>query len=543
MPQTTMILKHGRIYTMDGRVEEAVAIAGDRIVKVGSNEEIEAWQGPETRVVELQGRVVVPGFNDTHTHLVGYGNSLRYANLEGCRSCGEMCRRVSDFIVKSQIPEGEWVFGRGWDQNLFPDGGFPTKEALDRISDRHPILLIRTCGHVGVANTLALQAGNVTRDTYLPGGQFDRGADGAPNGVIREAALEWFKRQRSPESARRELEQAIIRGGTEMLRYGVTTVHTEDSYDLGYPGDFMDIYHTYQKLEREKRLPLRVYQKISLPTEKELDAFLAGPLRTGMGSDFYRIGPMKQWSDGTMGARTAGLKEPYSDMPGATGIYYYTDEELYENIKKAHCAGMQVCIHTIGDGALEQVLNAYERVLREFPKADHRHRLVHGQVGNLRLYQKIAELGLNINIQPVSTSTDMPILPSRLGERLKYCHAWRTLTDLGVNLNASSDIPVETPNVFRGIYGVVARRSPEHPELGVWNPQEKVTVMEALRFYTINGAYAAFEDDIKGSVTEGKLADLVILDRDPCAIGEEELLQVTVDATILGGEIVYQREA
>lgn len=539
-----MILKHGRIYTMDGRVEEAVAIAGDRIVKVGSNEEIEAWQGPETRVVELQGRVVVPGFNDTHTHLVGYGNSLRYANLEGCRSCGEMCRRVSDFIVKSQIPEGEWVFGRGWDQNLFPDGGFPTKEALDRISDRHPILLIRTCGHVGVANTLALQAGNVTRDTYLPGGQFDRGADGAPNGVIREAALEWFKRQRSPESARRELEQAIIRGGKEMLRYGVTTVHTEDSYDLGYPGDFMDIYNTYQKLEREKRPPLRVYQKISLPTEKEIDAFLEGPLRTGMGSDFYRIGPMKQWSDGTMGARTAGLKEPYSDLPGATGIYYYTDEELYRNIKKAHCAGMQVCIHTIGDGALEQVLNAYERVLKEFPKEDHRHRLVHGQVGNLRLYQKIAALGLNINIQPVSTSTDMPILPSRLGEeRLKYCHAWRTLTDLGVNLNGSSDIPVETPNVFRGIYGVVARRSPEHPELGVWNPQEKVTVMEALRFYTINGAYAAFEDGIKGSVTEGKLADLVILDRDPCAIEDEELLQVTVDATILGGEIVYQRNA
>lgn len=542
MPQTTMILKNARIYTMDGRIAEAAAITGDRIAKVGSNQEIKSWEGKLTQVIDLGGRTVVPGFNDSHTHLVGYGNSLRYANLENCLSCEEMCGRIRHFIRDRKIPEGEWVFGRGWNQNLFPGGIFPTKKDLDRVSDKHPILIIRTCGHVGIANTMALKDGNVTEETYLPGGQFDKGADGEPNGVIREAALEWFKKQRDPESARRELKQAIIRGGEEMLRYGITTVHTEDTYDLGYPGDFMDIYHAYQELASEKKLPLRIYQKISLPTGKDIDEFLSHcSLRTGMGHDFYRIGPVKQWADGTMGARTAGMKEPYSDAPGETGIYYYTDQELYDNIRKAHCAGMQVCIHTIGDGALEQVLNAYERVLRDFPRKNHRHRLVHGQVGNLELYKKIAKLGLNINIQPASTSTDIPIMESRLGSRAKYCHAWRTLTDLGVNLNASSDVPVETPNVFCGIYAIVTRKSLEHPELAPWNPHEKVTVMEALRFYTINSAYAAFEEHIKGSVTEGKLADLVILDRDPCAVDPEELPEVQVDATILGGKIVYLR--
>lgn len=541
MPQTTMILKNARVYTMDGRVAQAVAIAGDTIAKVGTNQEMEAYKGPDAMVYDLGGRVVVPGFNDTHTHLAGYGNALRYVNLENCQSCEEMCKRISDFIVEKQIPEGEWVFGRGWNQNLFPGGAFPTRKDLDEVSSRHPILIIRTCGHVGIANSMALEAGKVTRETYLPGGQFDKDEDGEPNGVIREAALEWFKKQRSTENARAELKQAIIRGGKEMLRYGVTTVHTEDTYDLGYSGAFMDIYETYQELIRENQLPVRIYQKISLPTKKEIEEFLSGNLRTGMGNDFYHIGPMKQWADGTMGARTAGMKEPYSDAPGTTGIYYYTDQELYENIKAAHCAGMQVCLHTIGDGALEQVLNAYERVLKEFPRKNHRHRLVHGQVGNRKLYEKIAELELNINIQPASTSTDIPIMISRLGERAEYCHAWRTLTDLGVNLNASSDIPVETPNVFHGIYAIVTRKCLGHPEIAPWNPQEKVTVMEALHFYTINGAYAAFEDERKGTITEGKLADLVVLDRDPCAVTPEELPEVQVDATILGGQIVYER--
>ena len=542
MPNTTLVLKNARIYTMDGRVARAVAVQGDRIVKVGDDREVEAYEGTETAVYDLQGRTVVPGFNDTHTHLVGYGNSLRAANLENLSTREALREKLDRYIRERKVPRGEWVFGRGWNQNLFSDGAFPTRRDLDAVSTEHPILIIRTCGHVGVANTLALERSGVTRETELPGGRFDKDADGEPNGVIREAALEWFKRQRRVDDPRGEIQSAILRGAQEMVRYGVTTVHTEDSYDLGYPGAFRDIYDAYQDLIRQGNLPIRIYQKIALPTERDVDAFLEQDLRTGRGNDFYRIGPMKQWADGTVGARTAGLEEPYSDERGNTGIYYYTDQELYDNIRKAHCSGMQVCIHTIGDGALKQVLRAYERVMEEYPRANCRHRLVHGQVGSLELYRKIAEPGLSISIQPASTSTDIPIMAARLGSRADYCHAWRTLTDLGVSLDASSDVPVETPNVFRGIYSIVTRKQLDAPGLPPWNPQEKVTVMEALRFYTINGAYAAFEEDVKGTVTEGKLADLVILDRDPCAVEPEELPQVQVDATLLGGRAVYVRE-
>lgn len=543
MPHISLVLKNARIYTMDGRIEEAVAVAGDLIVKVGSNKEIEKYIGENTKVLDLTGKTVVPGFNDTHTHLVAYGCAINSVDLENVSSREEVTERIRNFIKKKNIQKGQWVLGRGWNQNFFPDAKFPTKIDLDKASVDNPILIIRTCGHIGIANTMALENVGVTRNSFIAGGEFDKGLDGEPNGVIREASLEWFKRNKKSKQNSYEIKKAIVDGGNELLKYGITTIHTEDSYDLGYGGDFLDIYNAYQELIAEDKLPVRVYQKISLPTGEEVDEFLKGKLRTGMGNKYYHIGPMKQWADGTIGARTAGMREPYSDDKGNTGLYYYTSDELYKNIKKAHLAGMQICIHTIGDGALKMVLDAYEKVLTEFPKKDHRHRLVHCFVGTEELYEKIARLGLNINTQPTSTSTDIPMMRNRMGkEREKYCHAWRTLTDLGVKITASSDIPVETPNVFSGIYAIVTRKNLDDPSIAPWNPHEKVTPLEALRFYTINGAYSAFEDNIKGSVTEGKLADLVVLDRDPCAVEPEELKNVRVLNTILGGKIKYCTE-
>lgn len=543
MPHTSLILKNGKIYTMDGRIEQAVAMADDIILKVGSDKDMESYMGKDTEIIDLEGKTVVPGFNDTHTHLVGYGCAINAVDLENVSSREEVTERISKFIKDRKIPDGQWVLGRGWNQNFFPDKSFPTKVDLDNASCSHPILIIRTCGHIGIANTMALNNVGVTKETFIAGGEFDKGSDNEPNGVIREASLEWFKKNKKSKQDNSEIKRAIIDGGNELLKYGITTIHTEDSYDLGYGGDFSDIYNAYQELIAEDKLPIRIYQKISLPTGKEIDEFLKGDLRTGMGNKYYHIGPMKQWSDGTLGARTAGMRSPYSDDSGNTGLYYYTPDELYENIKKAHLAGMQVCIHTIGDGALEMVLDAYEKVLSQYPKKDHRHRLVHCFVGTKELYERIAALGLNINTQPTSTSTDIPMMRDRVGEeREKYCHAWRTLTDMGVTITASSDIPVETPNVFAGIYAIVTRKNLENPNIAPWNPHEKVTAMEALKFYTINGAYSAFEDNIKGTITEGKLADMVVLDKDPCAIDPEELKNVTVVKTILGGKVRFSNK-
>lgn len=539
--QATLALINGNIYTLDGRKCQAIAVEGDKIFKVGSNDEINSLIDSNTQVIDLEGKSVVPGFNDTHVHLVGYGSAINAVDLNGVESIDELIYRCRKFIEERNIPAGKWVYGRGWNQNLFVKDGkrFPTREDLDKISTENPILLIRVCGHIGLSNTKALENVGINSETYIAGGSFDKGEDGKPNGIIREASLEWYKKNINPKPEIEDIKESIISGAMELVRNGVTSIHTEDSYDLGYGGDFMDIYKAYNSLVEEKRLPLRVYQKISLPKKQDLLDFLKTGLRTGDGNDFYRIGPLKQWCDGTMGARTAAMLEDYSDDPGNRGILVYEEDELYENVYIAHKEGMQVCLHAIGDRALSTVLNVYERVLKELPKP-HRHRIVHCQVGNIELYKKLARIGAIINIQPLSTASDISMMNSRLGDkREKEAHNWRTLTDLGVCISASSDVPVELPNVFYGIHAIVNRKGlDEKPEEG-WLPEQAVTVEEALKMYTINSAYAAFEENIKGTLTEGKLADMVIVDKDPLEIPKERIKEVKVLATIVGGEFKY----
>lgn len=538
----TLALINGNIYSLDGRKEEAIAIKGENIIKVGSNDEIKILIDSNTEVIDLEGKAVVPGFNDTHAHLVGYGSAINAVDLNDVTSIDELVYKCKQFIEEKGIEPGKWLYGRGWNQNLFlkDDKRFPTREDLDKISTEHPILLIRVCGHVGLSNTKALESVGITKDTFIAGGTFDKDEQGNPNGVIREASLEWYKKNIHPKPSIEDIKESILSGAMELIKHGVTSIHTEDSYDLGYGGDFMDIYNAYNSLIKERKLPLRVYQKVSLPKKDDLLGFLQTGLRTGHGDSYYKIGPLKQWCDGTMGARTAAVLEDYSDDPGNRGILVYEEDELYENVYIAHKEGMQVCLHAIGDRALSTVLNVYDRVLEELPRP-HRHRIVHCQVGNIELYRKLAKLGIIINIQPLSTATDIPIMNSRLGnKREKESHNWRTLTDLGVCISASSDVPVESPNVFYGIHAIVNRRSLLDKPGEEWLPEQAVTVEEALKMYTINSAYAAFEDDIKGTLTEGKLADMVVLDENPFEIDNKELKNIKVLTTIVGGKIMYK---
>ncbi|MCC5911067.1 MAG: amidohydrolase [Clostridiaceae bacterium] len=354
---------------------------------------------------------------------------------------------------------------------------------------------------------------------------------------MREASLEWFKKNGTGNFGISEIRKSILDGGKELLKYGITSIHSEDSYDLGYSGDFLDIYETYQQMVKDEELPIRVYQKISLPKKQDVKMFLEGNLRTGDGDKYYKVGPMKQWCDGTMGARTAALLEPYSDDPDNKGILVYTKEELYENVLMAHKENMQVCLHAIGDAALEMILDVYEDVLRGFPR-NARHRIVHCQVGNRSLYERLAKLDVSINIQPPQTATDWAMLNSRLGDkREKESHNWRTLTDLGVCVTGGSDIPVESPDVFYGIYAAVTRQDAERNPKEGWLPEQKVTVEEAIKMYTMNAAYSAFEEDTKGSITEGKLADMVVVDHNPFEVQPEYLKDIKVEQVILGGKL------
>ena len=540
----TWIIKNAKLHTMEGRVYEAAAIDGEMITKLGSNESIMQHVGNPSHVMDLKGKSVVPGFIDTHVHLVAYGCSLNSVSLNSLASRNEVIKKCRCHLELNPLKEGEWLHGRGWDQNLFEDGKFLSRQDLDQISTTLPILLLRNCGHVAAVNSLALKLTSITLDTVIAGGQFLRDEKNELNGVITEAALEWFKKQKNTTQSMQEIKKAIKTGIDQLLSHGITSIHSEESYDLGYSGDFMDIYNLYREMVENQELLMRVYQKVALANESDIDGFLEKNIKTGEGDLYYRMGPVKQWVDGTLGARTAALLEDYADELGNKGLYYYTESQLYQAMEKLHLSNMQICLHTIGDGSLAMILNQFETLLTRYPKKDHRHRLVHVFVGNKTQYQRIAALGLNINTQPVALSSDLSMLDDRLGEkRGSQSYAWRTLLDCGVSVNCGSDIPVETPDVFKGIYALVERKNVETPGAPSYAPNEKITVGEALEMYTKNGAQASFEEDIKGSIREGKLADLVVLSANPYEVDAETLKNIKVETTILGGKIVYQRES
>lgn len=542
MKPATKAFVNGKIYTMDGSICEAVAFKKDIILKVGTKDEVMKVTDNSTQIINMEGKTMLPGFIDTHTHLVGYGISLTTVDLEGARSIGEVVDRCKKFINTNDLKEGQWLIGRGWNQNQFVDDNrFPDRHDLDKVSLKHPVLLLRVCGHIGSVNSMALEEVGVSSETFIAGGSFDHDEEGTPNGIIREASLEWFKKNRCLTDDHEYIRKGILEGAAELLKYGVTTVHTEDSYDLGYSGDFKHIADTYRQMAANQELPIRIYQKISLPKREDIELFLNGDLRTGQGDHYYKIGPMKQWCDGTIGARTAALREPYTDDPDNYGILVYEGDELYHNVKMAHDSGMQVCLHAIGDAALEMVIEAYERVQNENPKAS-RHRIVHCQVGDRKLYERLQPLNVSLNIQTAQTASDWPMMKSRLGdEREKDSHNWRTLTDLGICLTGGSDIPVEGPDVLYGVYAAVTRKDLKgKPESG-WLPEQKLTVEEAFKTYTINAAYSSYDEDVKGSITEGKLADVVLLDRDPFEVEVQDLINIEVCMTVVGGDIKWTK--
>lgn len=532
----TLSFINGNIITMKDKViKEAVAVENDKIIGVGSSEQIMALSNKMTHFIDLKGKTLLPGFIDTHMHLLGFGFSFESINLFNTQSYAELVEKCKKHIQDNNLPDGSWVLGRGFNQNEFVDKKeYPTTKVIDSISAKHPILLLSTDGHIGITNNLALRLAKVDENTFIRGGSFDKYENGKPNGVIREASLEWFKKQISRFRGTEDLKRAMQVGGKALSEFGITSIHTEDSYDLGYSGNLDDVHEAYRKLIIENQMPLRIYQKVSLPRKKDLLDFLNKPLRTGQGNDFFRMGPMKLWTDGTLGARTAALLEEYVDEPGQKGIYLYDDDELKEMMKTAHDNDMQLCLHCIGDGALEQVIHCFEDFIKSGVNKL-RHRIVHCQVGHHEQYKRIARLGITINIQPVQTATDFPMIEHRLGKnRASTCHAWRTCIDCGINVTGSSDVPcsysLDAANVFYGIHAIVNREQ--------WLQDEAVEVYDALKMYTVNAAVSAFEEDVKGTVEVGKFADLVVVDKNPLTIDKKDLKNIGVDMTFLSGKLV-----
>lgn len=540
----SLILYNGKIRTMNAEKPlcEAVAVENGKIVKVGTNEEILELKKNDSEAIDLKGKVMVPGFNDSHMHLLSYGYSLQSINLVGTKSIEEIIDKVGKTISSRKIEKGKWVRGRGWNHDYFVDEKvFPTRYDLDKISIEHPIALTRTCGHVVVVNSKALEIAGITKDTaQVEGGKFDLDENGEPLGIFRENAQELIYRS-IPEPTVEEIKKMLEEGMKNANACGITSIQTDDFEAI--PGkNYQNIIRAYNELRNEGKMSTRIYEQCLLPSMERLIGFLNKGYKTGYGDEFFRIGPLKLLGDGSLGARTAALTKHYEDDPSTYGIAVYEQEELDEIVNTAHNHEMQIAIHCIGDRAMYMAFEALEKVLKKNPRENHRHGIVHCQITDEYLLDKFKELDILAYIQPIFLDYDWHITESRIGSDLtKTSYNWKTLIDKGVHVSCGSDCPVESFNVLNGIYEAVTRKDLKGEPKEGWLPEQKLTVEEAVYAYTMAGAYSSFEENIKGSIEEGKLADMVVLSQDIFEIPEDDIKNTEVEMTLFNGEIVYKK--
>jgi len=519
-----MILTNGNIITMNPKKPkaQAIAIKEDKIIAVGTNNQIQKLKGKTTKIINLEGRTVVPGLTDTHVHILGFGASLTNLNLRDITSIKEMQQKLQEQAKKT--PEEKWILGGRWDQEKFKEKRYPTRFDLDRVAPRNPVFLHRVCGHTCVVNTKALKVAGITKETEPPkGGKIDLDPKtGEPTGILRENAMELIEKA-IPKPNEEESEQTCLLACQKAVEEGLTTVH----WIIESPREIQII----QKLRANKKLPIRVY--ILIPVEF-MNYLTKLGLRTGFGDNMIKIGSIKILTDGSLGARTAALTEPYSDEPKTKGMTLYTQEELNRLITKAHEANLQLAVHAIGDQAVDMTLTAMEKAFARSPRKNLRHRIEHASLLNRKLIDRMKKLNLVASVQPHFTISDFWTI-NRLGpKRAKWAYPFKTLIHNGILTTGSSDCPVEPISPLLGIYAAVTRKE---------NQEERVTVNEALRMYTINAAFPSFEENIKGSIEVGKLADLTVLSCDPEAIASEGIKNIDVEMTIVDGKIVYAKAA
>jgi len=498
---------------------EALAIRDGKIVAVGSEAEVRKYVGDGTKVIDARGKTVIPGFVDCHVHMAGFGQHLQALDLRNVGSIEEMKRKIREYAEKH--PERGWILGGRWDHELFSERRLPTRWDLDEAVRDKPVFLIRVCGHIGVANSKALELAGIGRETVVDGGAVDKDAfSGEPNGVLRENALNLVWRV-VPKPSLAELEEACILACRKAVENGLTGVH--------WIVDSADEIRVIQKLYNGGKLPLRVY--LGIPA-KLLDELLGLGLVSGFGNDMVRLGFVKLFADGSLGARTAALKQPYADKPETSGMLICSQRRLNWLVLKAHRAGWQLAVHAIGDRAIESVLKAFSKALKRFPRRDHRHRIEHCSVLNPRLIRRMKKLGLVASVQPHFIVSDFWVVDRVGAERARWVYPFKTLLKKGVVVSSGSDCPVEPINPLLGVWAAVARKS---------FSEESLTVEEALKTYTLNAAYASFSEADVGTISVGKFADLTVLSEDPFKVAPDEIRKIVVEMTIVGGKIVYSR--
>ena len=518
---TIHILKNAKIYTGHPATPWAEALAiVDGCIRALNGDAL-AWRdAPGSEVEDLESALVLPGLTDGHIHLMWYANSLRALNLRDCTRQGTM-NQVADRAA--ELPPGRWIIGRGWDQNTWEDSTFPSAQELDRVAPHHPVALTAKSGHAMVVNSAALEAAEVTAKTPDPvHGRFARDGEGQPTGMAFEHAMNLIKGA-IPPIPLHETVDLLDQAQNHLLRLGITGVHDVD----GEPA-----FSALQTLRVEKRLRLRVVKYIR---RNVLDEALELGLRTGFGDDHLRLGGLKLFADGALGARTAAMFEPYEGEPGNRGILTLEIDQLREIARRAAQGGLAMAIHAIGDRTNRRVLDVLEEVQPLAPYL--RHRVEHVQLIEPEDQKRLADAGLVASMQPIHAVHDIGMAERYWGTRSRNAYAWRSLKEAGAILAFGSDAPIEIFDPFAGLYAAVTRRSDTDGAPGPqgWYPEQRLSLSEAIDAYTWGAAYAAGIEDRLGRLTPGYHADLIVLDRDIFSLAPDALLETEVQRVMIAG--------
>ncbi len=523
---------------------EALAVRGDRIAALGSNEEIRPFIGPSTHVIDLRGKTAIPGFIDSHAHLTGVGQARLILNCRDVENWEDIVALVEETVKKT--PPGEWIIGRGWHQdkwNPIPEpnvDGLPIHTSLSAVSPQNPVLLTHASGHLCFANAKAMELANITAKTEDPsGGEIVRDREGNPIGAFRETAQSLVQKahqesleKRTPEQIRAERLRQIELAVDECVQNGITTFHDASST--------FELIDLLKELAEQGKLEVRMWVMIGESNDR-LKRQLRNYKIIGAGNHHLTVRAIKRFMDGALGAHGAWLLEPYSDLPNSIGLNVTPVPSIEETAQIAIQNDFQLCTHAIGDRANREILDIYEKTFAQYPeKKGLRWRVEHAQHLHPSDIPRFAELGVIASMQACHCTSDGPWVPNRLGEKRSRegAYIWRKLIDSGAVLCNGTDSPVEPLSPIACFYSSVTRRLPDG---STFYGEQCMTRKEALRSYTIDAAYAAFEEDIKGSLTPGKLADITVLSKDILTIPDEEILSTEILYTIVGGKVVYQK--
>lgn len=528
-----LLLRNANVLTMNpGQPRaEAVLIEGTRIKAVGSMKEVSGLCGSKVETLELGGKTLLPGFIDCHIHPVLYAFFLMNINLNQMRTMEELLECIRS--KAAETPADQWLLGLRFNEELLKEEKLPTLAMLDEVTPDNPLIIMRYCGHLAIANSKALALGGISGNSDdPPGGEIERDPNGELTGVLRETAISLVTEQIAPPDWD-EFSAAIMQTFEELASKGITGIHgIIQTGEMGPSGKLGYLSISAMKTMREK-IPLRMYLMIVATEASQVEELQASELHDPAPDSMCKVGAWKMICDGSLGGHSAVMFEPYSDKPQFSGILVWTEEELEKMIREGHSRGFQLSMHCIGDRMVHIVLEILARVLADSPRTDHRHRIEHASIMGPDIIRRAKELGAIMSVQPPFISSEAVWMHKRIGERTRYIYPFRSFFESGLTVCAGSDGPVEIPDPIHGIYASVNR-------LGLAT-EEAINVEQAIQMYTTHAARAAFEEDIRGAIEPDKLADLVVLSGDPLSVSPDELQSLEVEMTMVGGKVVFSR--